>query len=70
MKRIKNLLHGSWEIRILHMFKEANRCADMLASMGSESPSGIEFFASPPPRVMQIVEDDVRGVSFRHLISV
>jgi ribonuclease HI len=70
MKRIKNLLHGSWKIRILHVFREANRCADMLANMGSEGLSGIEFFASRSPRVMQIVEDDVRGVSFPRLISV
>jgi hypothetical protein len=42
----------------------------MLANMSSEGPSGIEFFASPPPKVMQIVEDDFRGVFFTCLISV
>jgi hypothetical protein len=70
MKRIRSLLYGPWEIRIIHVFRKANRCTDILANMDSECLSGIEFFASPPSRVMQIVEDDVRGVSFPRLISV
>jgi hypothetical protein len=45
-------------------------CGYMLANMGSEGASGIEFFERPPFRVLQIVEDDVRGVSFPRLISV
>jgi hypothetical protein len=45
-------------------------CGYMLANMGSEGASGIEFFDRPPSRVLQIVEDDVRGVSFPRLISV
>jgi hypothetical protein len=49
---------------------EANRCADMLANMGSEVISGISFFENPPARVKQIVEDDLRGVSFPRLISL
>jgi ribonuclease HI len=70
MKRIRNLLDGPWEIRIIHVFREANRCADALANMGSEGYSGIEVFVSPPSKVRQIVDEDARGVSFPRLISV
>ncbi|KAK2385847.1 heat shock 70 kDa protein [Trifolium repens] len=70
MKRIRNLLDGPWEVRIIHVFREANRCADVLANMGSEGTSEIDFFVSPPSRARQIVEDDARGVSFPRLISV
>jgi hypothetical protein len=42
----------------------------MLANMGSEGISGISFFENPPARVKQIVEDDLRGVSFPRLISL
>ncbi|MCH94985.1 putative non-LTR retroelement reverse transcriptase, partial [Trifolium medium] len=70
LKKIRSLLDGPWEVKIIHVFREANRCADMLANMGSEGPIGFEFFANPPPRVMQIVDDDIRGVSFPRLISV
>jgi hypothetical protein len=58
-----------WEVKIIHIYREANKCADMLANMGSECSSGIEFFANPPFRVMQIVRDDLRGVSVPRLIS-
>jgi ribonuclease HI len=70
MKRIRSLLNEPWEIEIIHVFREANRCADVLANMGSEGISGIEFFVSPPSSARQIVEDDARGVSFPRLISL
>jgi ribonuclease HI len=70
MRKIRTLLDGPWEIRIIHVYREANRCADMLANMGSEGTSGIVYFANPPSRVVQLVDDDVRGVSFPRLISL
>jgi hypothetical protein len=70
VKRIRSLLNEPWEIRIIHVFREANRCADVLANMDSEGVSGIEFFTSPPARARQFVEDDIKGVSFPRLISV
>jgi ribonuclease HI len=62
LRKIRDLLNGPWEVKIIHVYREANRCADMLANMGSEGTSGIEFFVNPPARARQIVRDDVRGV--------
>jgi ribonuclease HI len=70
IRKIRDLLNGPWEVRIIQVYREANRCADMLANMGSEGTSGIEFFVNPPDRVMQIVRDDIRGVSVPRLISM
>jgi ribonuclease HI len=70
MRKIRTLMDGPWEIRIIHVYREANRCADMLANMGSEGTSGIVNFANPPSRVVQLVDDDVWGVSFPRLISL
>jgi hypothetical protein len=70
MKKIRNLLDNPWEVHIIHVFREANRCVDMLANIGSEGISGFELFENPPARVRQIVDDDCRGVSFPRLISV
>jgi hypothetical protein len=70
MKKVRNLLDGPWEVRIILLFREANKCADMLANMGSEGISGIEFFENPPTRVAQVVDDDFRNVSFLRLISM
>jgi ribonuclease HI len=70
LRRIRSLLDGPWEVKIIHVYREANRCADMLANMGSEGTSGIEFFDSPPAKVLLCVDDDIRGVSYPRLISV
>jgi ribonuclease HI len=64
MKRIRDLLTGSWDVKIMHVFREANRCADMLANKGSEGNHEIEFFDHPPSWGRQIVDDDFRGVAF------
>jgi hypothetical protein len=37
--------------------------------LGSKSISGIVYFENSPPKVVQIVKDDVRGVTFPRLIS-
>jgi hypothetical protein len=55
MKKIINLLDGPLEIQITHVYWEADRCADMLANMGSEGISEIDYFENPPTRVLQIV---------------
>jgi hypothetical protein len=70
MKRIRDLLTGSWDVKIIHVSREANRCADMLANKGSEGNYEIEFFDHPPSWVRQIIDDDFRGVVFPRLISV
>jgi ribonuclease HI len=70
LKRIKSLLDGPWEVKIIHVYRKANRGADMLATIGSDGTSGIEFFDSPPSKVLQIVDDYIRGVSFPQLVSV
>jgi ribonuclease HI len=44
MMRIRDLLTDSWDVKIMHVFREANRCADMLANKGSEGNHEIEFF--------------------------
>jgi ribonuclease HI len=36
MKQIRRLLEGPWEVHIVHVFREANRCADIIANMGCE----------------------------------
>ena len=31
----RNLLHQEWEVRVHHVYHEANRCADVLAKRGT-----------------------------------
>lgn len=34
MQKIAKLLQLDWEVKILHTYREANRCADALLAMG------------------------------------
>jgi ribonuclease HI len=47
MKRIRDLLKGSWDVKVIHVFREANRFADMLGNKGNEGNYKIEFFDHP-----------------------
>jgi hypothetical protein len=66
---IFRLLEGFQEVRINHVFREANRCANMLANIGCDSLD-IVFFEHPPSEVIQILDDDFKGVSFLRLFSM
>jgi ribonuclease HI len=70
MKKIYKVLVEFQEVRITHVFREANRCADMLANMGCFNTDNIIYFEYPPTEVIQIVDDDFRGVSFPRLVSL
>jgi ribonuclease HI len=70
MKKIYKVLAEFQEVRITHVFREANRCADMLANMGCFNTDNIIYFEYPPTEVIQIVDDDFRGVSFPRLVSL
>jgi ribonuclease HI len=70
MKKIRALLQEEWEVKISHVFREANRCADILANMGSVGSTELVLYDYPPSEVALIAFDDLRGVSLPRLISV
>jgi hypothetical protein len=58
------------EVKIINIYREANRCADKLASMGSISNTTIVYYEVPPLEVAQIVLDDCRGVSLPRQVNL
>jgi hypothetical protein len=70
IKRIRALLQEDWEVNISHVFREANRCADALANMGSAGSTELVLYDYPPSEVALVAFDDFRGVSLPRLISV
>jgi ribonuclease HI len=52
MKKIYKVLEDFQEVRITHVFREANRCADMLANMSCSNIDNILYFEYPPVEVM------------------
>jgi hypothetical protein len=64
------LLDGHWKVKISHVFREANKCANMLVSVGCKDQCMTVFLENPPCRVAHIVEKDYKGVSFSRLVVV
>jgi ribonuclease HI len=50
MKKIYNLLEDFMEVQINHVYREANRGADMLANLGCDGTTETVTFDHPPPR--------------------
>jgi ribonuclease HI len=70
MKKIYKVLEDFQEVRIIHVFREANRFADMFANMSCSNIGSIVYFEHPPAEMIQIVNDDYKGVSFPRLVSL
>lgn len=59
-----------WEVKILHVFREANRAADGLVNIGCDGHGLKIFDEGPPTQIGQLLADDVRGISFRRHVAV
>jgi ribonuclease HI len=70
IKKIRSLLSLDWSVKICHIYREANRCADMLANMGCVHNHGTLSYHQPPTDLMQVLDDDIRGVSFPRLVAL
>ncbi|KAK9996491.1 hypothetical protein SO802_021177 [Lithocarpus litseifolius] len=57
------LLRRFLQTRVVHVFREGNRCADALARMGSNLAEEFLVFDSPPsPDILYFVNTDVAGI--------
>ena len=55
-------------LRIEHMYREANQCADALACIGSTSDVPFLLFAHPPPVVDRLCTLDIEGAFCNRLV--
>ncbi|GAU30604.1 hypothetical protein TSUD_392950 [Trifolium subterraneum] len=70
IKKIRSLLSLDWSVKICHFYREANRCADMLANMGCVHNHGTLIYNQPLTNLRQLLDDDNRGVSFLRLVAL
>jgi ribonuclease HI len=64
------LHHPGWSTSVCHVYREANRYADLLANLGHTSLDfNCNFIDVFSPTLKLLLEDDVRGVSFPQLIQ-
>jgi hypothetical protein len=68
VKTIKKLLDEEWEVKISHLYREANRSADALASMGCTLNFNIVYFETCPINIRELIHADVLGIGTPHLI--
>ena len=66
-KHMANRLH---QVRFRHIFREANRCADFLASLGTLLENDFIIFTSPPVDLIPFLEADANGVYINRLCPV
>ncbi|CAA7027590.1 unnamed protein product [Microthlaspi erraticum] len=61
------LCHGflskDWEVRVTHVYREANHLADGLANYAFTLPLGLHTFDFVPPDLLSVLRDDECGVS-------
>ncbi|XVF40762.1 hypothetical protein PTKIN_Ptkin01aG0141200 [Pterospermum kingtungense] len=53
-----SFLRKDWEVKILHVYREQNRVADLLAKLSTSSDRGMEVLVQPPLGVIQALVDD------------
>lgn len=49
-------------VRVKHCFREVNRCADVLARLGSNQENVFLVFRSPPVDVLDFLKADANGL--------
>lgn len=70
VKFIQQLIAQDWEVRVLHVFREANRCADQLANHGQMlATQGVTFFSTVPPFLSLAFSADSSSTKFTRLVG-
>ena len=56
-------VNKEWVVHLTHIYCEANRVADHLASRGHEDQLGVCYLMSPPKALGPFLHDDVMSVA-------
>lgn len=54
----------------MHVYREANKCADCLANIGCDQQQALEFYVQPPLVLEVLLDNDVRGVFTPRLVPM
>lgn len=64
-----SLLEMEWEIKICHLYREANCCADALTNMSCDSDDALQVFELCLSQISHLIFVDVIGVSTPRLVG-
>lgn len=63
LHEITSLLHlPTWDTIVVHIFREGNKCADLLANKGHYAPYEGVYFGTSFPSLSYLLHADFRGV--------
>ena len=65
----RNLLKAFPNPQVVHVYREANQCADALAKMGALSLTSFVVFWTPPPVVDSILAHDRANVFCNRIVN-
>ena len=57
------------QVQFKYCYRQANRCADLLARMGAVQERDFMSFVSPPVDICNVFEDDLNGVYFNRMCT-
>ena len=58
---VAELLQRQWEVKITHVLRGANTCADFVAKVGANNQHFLEMWLAPPQNVLPILNADRLG---------
>ena len=64
VKDINKLLDRRWEVKIAHIYREGNRCADTISNYALSLPQGLHILEDLPNAVKKILIEDIEGITF------
>ena len=65
----RNLLDRDWEVRVLHVYRETNACADALAKRGTHQHHALSVYSSCPSFVYVYYIRDMAGLGTNRLCA-
>lgn len=65
---IRDYLHRDWDFSLQHIHREANRCADWLATNHEGLSLELHIFDVPPPSIASLLLADSLGISWPRMM--
>ncbi|CAJ2666519.1 ribonuclease H [Trifolium pratense] len=61
---IKELISRDWAVSFVHIYREANQCADFMAKLGANAMDCFGIFPEPPACLASLLLSDAMGTPY------
>ncbi|KAF7806936.1 Heat shock 70 kDa protein [Senna tora] len=59
---IRECINRCWNVDLQHVYREANRAADLMAKLSHSIPEGLQSFDAPHAELGSILSSDLSGL--------